>query len=159
MKRPLLLEVLVVCCVAATLSTTLLRASPGSKKKADPIADLRAGIAKNVADAERASRMSASVDEMERLIGEAGALVVKRKAELSPLLRDYRASREAVEAKLAEGNDQRAALARKVLEAHVAFKKETTPDEWKKLAKLEEQALGYAAVSSLGQQPLLAKEN
>ncbi len=159
MKRPFLPRVLVLCCVVAALSTTLAWALPGTKKKADPIGDLRAAVAKNVADPDRASRMSSSVDEMERLIREAGALVAKRQQELAPLVRDYRASREAVEAKLAEGNDQRAALARKVLDAHLAFKKEATPAEWKKLAKLEERALAYAAASSLGQEPILAKEN
>ena len=156
MRRSSIPWVLVFVGVVSALPAALAFAS--SSKEKDPTGDLRAGIAKHVTDPERASRMTASVDEMERTVQTLGALAVRQSETLAPLLRDYGRSREEIEAKLAEVADQRTALARKMLEAHAAFKKETTAAEWKKLAKLEERALAYAAAKSVGQEPFVPKE-
>lgn len=142
---------LAFCGLALVLSATLASAS---SKKTDPIADLRAAIGKNVADPERATRMSAAVDDMERLIQEAVAFAGKLNAELTPMLKDYGATREAIEAKFGELNAERAVLAERMFEAHLAFKAAATPAEWKKLRKVEERALVEALAKSLqGEEP------
>jgi hypothetical protein len=137
---------------------TTARASASSKKKTDPIADLRTAIVKNVADQDRAAKMSAVVDEMEQLIRDAGSFAGRLNAELVPMLKDYGASREKIEAKFAELNVERAALAEKVLAAHLAFKAAATPGEWKKLKKIEERALAEALAKSVEQPPLAGTE-
>ena len=100
MRRISIAFLLATCCVVLALPASLANAS--SKKKTDPIADLRGAIAKEVADSDRAAKLSAAVDEMERLIGEAGRFAGKLNAELTPMLKDYGATREAIEAKFAE---------------------------------------------------------
>ena len=143
-------------CVALLLPATLAVAS--SKKKTDPIADLRAAIVKNVADPDRAGRMSSAVDDMERLIQEAVAFAGKLNVELSPMLKDYGATREVIEAKFAELNVERAVLAEKMFEAHLAFKAAATAAEWKKLRKVEERALVEALAKSLQGEESAGKE-
>lgn len=156
MRRPSVARALAAACVVSTLLSA--PALAGSKKKADPIGDLRVAIAKNVADPQRATRMTASVDELEGLIRELGALALRQRDAVAPLLRDYTKSREEVEAKLAEFNEQRNALAKKALDVHAAFKRAATADEWWKLAKTEERALAYVAATSVGTEPFLDKE-
>lgn len=156
MKRSSIALLLASCCLALVLPATL--ASASSKKKPDPIADLRAAIARNVADPDRAAKMSTAVDDMERLIGEAGSFAARVNAEAAPMLKDYGASREKIEAKFAELNAERAALAEKMLGAHLAFKAAATPDEWKKLKKVEERALAEALAKSVEQPSLAGKE-
>ncbi len=152
MRRISIAFLLATCCVVLALPASLANAS--SKKKTDPIADLRAAIVKNVADPDRAAKMSSTVDEMERLIQEVGAFAGRLNAELSPMLKDYGATREAIEAKFAELNAERAVLAEKMFEAHLAFKAAATPAEWKKLRKVEERALVEALAKSLqGEEP------
>lgn len=151
MRRTSTAYLLAACCVALVLSATLASAS---SKKTDTIADLRAAIVKNVADQERAARMSSAVDDMERLIQEAVAFAGKLNVELTPMLKDYGATREAIEAKLAELNAERAVLAEKMFGAHLAFKAAATPAEWKKLRKVEERVLAEALARSLqGDEP------
>ncbi len=152
MRKTSTAYLLAVCCFALVLPATLAVAS--SKKKTDPIADLRAAIVKNVADPDRAARMSSAVDDMERLIQEAVAFAGKLNVELSPMLKDYGATREVIEAKFAELNVERAVLAEKMFEAHLAFKAAATAAEWKKLRKVEERALVEALAKSLqGEEP------
>lgn len=153
MKRSLIAILLASCCFVLALTTT--RASASSKKKTDPIADLRAAIVKNVTDQDRAAKMSSVVDEMERLVQAAGSFAARVNAEVSPMLKDYGASRETIEAKFAELNAERSSLAEKMFEAHLAFKAVATQDEWKKLKKIEERALAEALARSV-EQPSLA---
>jgi SMC interacting uncharacterized protein involved in chromosome segregation len=147
LRRISIAFLLATCCVVLALPASLANAS--SKKKTDPIADLRGAIAKEVADSDRAAKLSAAVDDMERLIQEAGAFAGKLNVELAPMLKDYGATREAIEAKFAELNAERAVLAEKMFEAHLAFKAVASPDEWKKLRKVEERALVEALAKSL----------
>ena len=114
---------------------------------------------KNVADPDRAAKMSSTVDDMERLIQEAGAFAGKLNVELAPMLKDYGATREAIEAKFAELNAERAVLAEKMFEAHLAFKAGPAPDEWKKLRKVEERALVEALAKSLQDDEPAGKED
>lgn len=157
MKRSSIQSLLIVCCTVSALLATLSCAS--TKKKADPIADLRAGIQKEVTDPARAAKASSAVDEMERLTHELGTLVASNRDAVARLLHDYASTREQIEAKLQELDTQRTALARKMIDAHLAFKAATTPAEWEKLKKQEEVAIAYAAALSLGEQPLLGKED
>ena len=156
MRRTSIAFLLATCCVVLALPATL--ASASSKKKTDPIADLRAAIAKEVADPDRAAKMSATVDEMERLIGEAGRFAGRLNAEVAPMLKDYGVSRETIEAKFVELNAERAVLAERMFEAHLALKAAATPGEWKKLKKVEERALAEALAKSVEQPPLVGKE-
>lgn len=156
MKRPLLTLLLASCCLALVLTTT--RASASSKKKTDPIADLKTAIVRNVADQDRAATMSSIVDEMERLVQAAGSFAAKVNAEVTPLLKDFGASRETIEAKFAELNAERSALAEKMIAAHLAFKAAATKDEWRKLRKVEERALAEALAKSVEQPPLAGTE-
>ena len=156
MRRSSIAFLLATCCFVLALPATL--ASASSKKKTDPIADLRAAIAKEVADPDRAAKMSATVDEMERLIGEAGRFAGKLDAELAPMLKDYGVSRERIEAKFEELNAERAVLAERMFEAHLAFKAAATPEEWKKLKKAGERALAEALAKSVEQPALVGKE-
>ena len=84
--------------------------------------------------------MTAAVDDMERLVGEAGAFAARVNAELAPMLKDRAAPREAIEAKFGELNTDRAVLAEKVFSAHLALKAAATPGEWKKLRKVPVRA-------------------
>jgi SMC interacting uncharacterized protein involved in chromosome segregation len=156
LRRTSIAFLLAACCFVLALPATL--ASASSKKKTDPIADLRAAIAKEVADPDRAAKMSATVDEMERLIGEAGRFAGKLNAELTPMLKDYGVSRETIEAKFEELNAERAVLAERMFEAHLAFKAAATPEEWKKLKKAGERALAEALAKSVEQPALVGKE-
>lgn len=143
--------IVIGCCVGLTLMAAL--ACTSAKQPADPVAELRAGIATTVTDPARAAALAASVDELERLTQDIAALTKRQRETLVPQLRDYGASRATVEATLAELNRDGAALARKVLEAHLAFKRDTTPAEWSKLRKLEERALAQALAASLDRAP------
>ena len=156
MKRSLITILLAGCCFVLVLTTT--RASASSKKKTDPIADLRTAIARNVADPDRAAKMSSIVDEMEKLIRDAGSFAGRVSAEVVPMLKDYGASRETIEAKFAELNVERASLAEKMFAAHLAFKAASTREEWKKLKKIEERALAEALAKSVEQPPLAGTE-
>lgn len=139
-------------CTAATLWATLAVAS--SKKKTDPVADLRAAVAKEVADPERAARMTAAIDDLAAQIDQAGAFAVRVNAELAPMLKDRAATREAIEAKFAELNTDRAVLAERTFSAHLALKAAATPAEWKKLRKVGERVLAEALGKSLqGDEP------
>lgn len=152
MKRSRTRSLLAGLCVAAALSATLAVAS--SKKKADPVADLRAAVAKEVADPERAARMTAAIDDLAAQIGAAGAYAARVNAELAPMLKDRAATREAIEAKFAELNTDRAVLAERTFSAHLALKAAATPAEWKKLRKVGERVLAEALGKSLqGDEP------
>lgn len=137
----------VVCGVLLALPVE--QASAGSKKPADPIAELRTAIEKDVADPARSAAMSSAVDELGRTIEEVVALKARQRETIMPLLLDYGATRESVEAKLAELAGEKAALAKRLLDAHVAFKAAATPAEWKKLQKLEDAALQSAVQKAL----------
>ena len=156
MKRLLITVLLASCCVVLVLTTT--RASASSKKKTEPIADLRTAIARDVADQDRAAKMSSAVDEMEREVQAASSFASRVNAEVVPMLKDYGASREKIEAKFAELNVERAALAERMFAAHLAFKAAATPGEWKKLKKIEERALAEALAKSVEQPPLAGAE-
>jgi hypothetical protein len=156
LKRPLITILLASCCFVLVLTTA--RASASSKKKTDPIADLRTAIVQNVADQDRAAKMSSVVDEMEKLIRDAGSFAGRVSAEVVPMLKDYGASRETIEAKFAELNVERASLAEKMFAAHLALKAAATPGEWKKLKKIEERALAEALAKSVEQPPLTGTE-
>jgi hypothetical protein len=156
MKKSSIALLLAGCCFALVLPATL--ASASSKKKSDPIADLRSAISRNVADQERAAKMSSAVDEMERQVQAASAFAGRVNAEVVPMLKDYGAARETVEAKFTELNAERASIAGRMFDAHLAFKAAATPEEWKKLRKVEERALAEALAKSVEQQPLAGTE-
>ena len=157
MKRLSIKRLATVLGAVPLLLAALSCASTG-KKNADPIANLKAGIQKEVGDPSRAAAMTASVDEMDRLVGALAELATRQRAEVEPMLRDYTASRADVDAKLASFDAERKTIAGKILDAHLAFKAQATPAEWTKLRQVEERALAYAASRSLGQKPLLGKE-
>jgi len=156
MKAGLLRLLAVVVWAALLLGGALSYA--GSKERPDPTDRLRAGIREDVADQARASKMLASVDEIEAAIGELNSLIAQERASLAALLRDPGSSRAAVDASLAEFNTARESLARRVLASHAALKAETTAAEWKKLRKLEMEMITFAAAKSIGQAPA-GKEN
>jgi hypothetical protein len=142
---------------ALLLSVALTYAS--SKEKPDPAEALRAGIREIVADPARASKMLASVDEIEAAIGELDSLIAEERSLLATLLRDYGSSRAAVDASFVEFDTRRESLARRVLKTHAAFKAEATASEWKKLRKLEMEMVMSAAVKSIGQAAPSGKES
>ena len=139
--------------VGAALLVGVALSCASSKQKAEPAAALRAGIRDVVADPARATRMLATVDELEATAGQLDTLIVEARAAIVPLLRDYRSSRAAVESSLAEFNSKRDALAQRMLAAHAALKADATAPEWKKLRKLETEMLLSAAHRSLGTAP------
>jgi hypothetical protein len=152
MTGPRIRKALTFWCVALLLPATL--AVAGSKKKTDPVADLRAAVANEVADPDRAARMTAAIDDLAAQIGQAGAFAARVSAELAPMLKDRAVSREAIEAKFAELNAERAVLAERTFSAHLALKAAATPAEWKKLRKVEERVLAEALGKSLqGEEP------
>lgn len=152
MKRRSTTFLLAGLCIALALPATL--AVAGGKKKTDPIADLRTAIAQEVADPDRAAKMSAAVDELEKQVAGAAAFAARVNAELAPMLKDRAATREAIEARFAELNTDRAVLAEKTFSAHLALKAAATPAEWMKLRKVEERALVEALAKSLqGDEP------
>jgi hypothetical protein len=156
MKKSSIALLLAGLCFVLVLPATF--ASASSKKKTDPIADLRAAIGKNVADQDRAAKMSSAVDEMERQVRAATAFAGRVNDEVLPMLKDYGTSREKIEAKFTELNAERASIAGKMFDAHLAFKAAATPEEWKKLRKVEERALAEALAKSVEQQPLAGTE-
>lgn len=150
-------RLLVTLCVVALVAGGLARA--GSKHQpTDPAESLRAKITEVVADPERASKMLAAVDDIEATVGELDALLEAEHTELSALLRDSGSSRQAVDASLARFNDQREALAHRILAAHVSLKAAASPSEWKALHKPEMEMITDAASRSLGQSAQSGKE-
>jgi hypothetical protein len=129
-----------------------------STAEPDPAASLRSGIAEVVGDPARAAKMVAAVAEIEAATGELNRLVADESAALGALLRDRSSSRAEVDASLASFNSRREALALRVLTAHAALKAEATASEWKKLRKLETEAITSAASRSLGQAAPSGKE-
>ena len=156
MTRATLTIALALCGILLVLPADL--ANAGSKKPADPIADLRTAIQNDVADPARAELMSKAVDDLAKVLTDVVSLKAQQRDALLPLLRDYDVPRDAVEAKLAEFAVQKAELTRRLLDAHVAFKAAATPAEWKKLQKLEDAALQSAVQLALSQQPESPKE-
>jgi hypothetical protein len=136
---------------ALLLSTALSCAS--TKKAPDPAGDLRSGIGRIVADPVRATKMLASVDEIEAATGELGTLVTQERSSLVTLMRDYGSTRAAVDGSLEEFNSKRDALTRRLLAAHVSLKADATAPEWKKLKKLEMEMILSAATKSVGNAP------
>jgi hypothetical protein len=156
MTRATLTITLVLYGIVMVLPTDLANAV--SKQPADPIADLRTAIQKDVAEPARAEAMSKAVDDLAKAIADVATLKARQRDALTPLLLDYGVTRDVVEAKLAELAVQKAELTRRLLDAHVAFKAAATPAEWKKLQKLEEAALQSAVQKALSQQPATPKE-
>lgn len=130
----------------------------GSKDDRDPAAELRAHIREVVADAPRASKMLAAVDEIEAAVGELDILITGERVSLRALLLDHGSTRAAVDASLEQFNTRHEALARRCLTAHCALKAEATAPEWKKLRKLELELMTFAASRSLGQAESSGKE-
>jgi len=150
------------CRLAALVCAVLLMPAialwAGSNDDSDPVAKLRAGIHEAVADPARASKMLASVDEIETAIGELNSLIADERASLRALLLDHGSSRAAVDASLFEFNAKHESLARRCLTAHAALKAQATASEWKKLRKLELEMMTFAATRSLGQAAPAGKE-
>jgi hypothetical protein len=139
--------------LGATLLLSLALSCASSKKTPDPAVKLRTGISENVADPARAASMLAAVDEIEAAVGELDTLVAKERASLLTLLRDYRSSRSALDASLAEFTTARESVARRALAAHARLKADATAPEWKKLRKLEMEMIMFVATKSVGKAP------
>ena len=137
----------------AALFLSLALSCASSKKTPDPAGKLRAGISENVADPARAASMLAAVDEIEAAVGQLDTLVAKERASLVTLLRDYRSSRAALDASLAEFTAARELFARRALAAHATLKADATAPEWKKLRKLEMEMIMFVATKSVGKAP------
>jgi hypothetical protein len=142
-----------IVLAGAVLSISVALSCASSKQPPDPAANLRAGIGELGGAPERTAKMLATVDDIEAAVGEASDLVARERAELVTLLRDYSSTRAEAEASLAGFNDRRDALMERILAAHVALKSSTTPDEWKKLRKLEMEMIRFAATKSVGKAP------
>lgn len=142
-----------ITLVGAALSLSLALSCASSKQAPEPAANLRAGIGELGGAPERTAKMLAAVDDIEAAVGELNDLIAGERAALVSLLRDYSSTRAEAEASLAGFNDRRDALMERILAAHVALKSSTTPDEWKKLRKLEMEMIRYAATKSVGKPP------
>jgi hypothetical protein len=143
--RILLLLVVVVTTACASTPRTA----------GDELELLRGTIAKVVDDAERESAMLEAVDQMHASVDELGDLVIRDRDGLLELLRDPATPRAKIEVFVAEHLEEREEILLRLADAHFEFKELAEPDEWKKLAKSEKNALTLVALRSLGEAALV----
>jgi major membrane immunogen (membrane-anchored lipoprotein) len=131
---------------AAVLAAALLVAacSHGPKETLKPaegvLEELRAAVAREVKDPDRAKRAAALVDEMEQLTIRANADYKDHEARLRALNANYDATPEDFRALFRDFNDRRDKRQAQTLDLNRRAKALLTMQEWQELAKLREEA-------------------
>jgi hypothetical protein len=134
--------------LAACMMLTVSCVSFGSGEK-DAVADLKAAVQETVADVVRADAMLKAVDEMVAVIESLDKLIDSQRAQLNAQIQDYSTTRKALDASLDNKMKARQALIDSFAKAHYDFKSQATAKEWKKLSKVEKEALAWVVQNSL----------
>jgi len=135
---------------AAVLAAALLVAACSHEPKdalkpAEGVLDeLRAAVAREVKDPDRAKQALALVDEMEQLTITANGDYKDHEARLRALNANYDATPEEFRALFRDFNARRDKREAQTLDIHRRVKALLTPQEWQELAKLREEALRKA---------------
>ena len=98
-------------------------------------------VRETVADLGRAENLVSLLSDRDSLISRYAEQLANYDQEVSSLHADYHAKRESFEDLAKRYNVHRAAAHKEFVDLTVAMKKETTPEEWKKISKFQMKRL------------------
>lgn len=136
--------------VLALAVSVALGCSARKKASVDPFDALRAEVAEQVTDPSRAEKMESAVERQETAMNELLQLSTRRAEALAALVGDYGSSREEFDALFAEYLRERGSIVERMFAAHLELKAVATAEEWKRLAKKENEVMARVARQNLG---------
>lgn len=114
----------------------------------DPMDNLREQVQAIVTDPGRAEMMLASVDRIDQLLIESANVLGEAAQQERALFVDYDSTLQDYEALFAETRRERQRLQQAILDVHLEFKAQATPDEWQLIRPAQADAVS-AKVESL----------
>jgi HAMP domain-containing protein len=116
---------------------------------ADPFEALRTEVDQQVADTSRAAKMKTAVGQLEEAMDELLQLSNEQAKALGTLVGDYDSPRGDFDQLFADYLEKRRPVVERMLAAHLDLKKLATAEEWKRLAKEENEVAARVASQNL----------
>ncbi len=148
MKKVLAALAAVIISISVVLVTScgiIIKKAPDPAKIQEAIAEYRNQelelVRETIPDSERADRFIQLLGERDRLVAKFAEDIEKYRMQMSELNADYNADRRSFDTLIDRFNQRRGAGQLEIIELIAAMKTETTPEEWKVIAKFQTKRL------------------
>lgn len=151
--RKSFLKAMAIVVAAATLTTMgcASREAPSAEKVQQQIAAARVEeinlVRATIVDVERADRFVTLLEERDRIIDDYVGIVAAYREKILAMSAEYTTTRPQITGLVSGYNQDRANVQRKFADLFDAMKRETTADEWKKIARYQVKRLNPRQLS------------